>query len=365
MRARIDNLTGIRGFAALWVVAFHAQNVSDVPYRLGSFVSHGFYGVDLFFVLSGFVLSLVYVSRLPECFSRSWYRKYLVRRFAKIYPLHILTLMLSISLVVAARHFHYRFMSDVEDTPFTALCQAFLVHAFGINRQISWNTVSWSVSAEWFAYTVLLAPMAYGLRYVNIHWIAVLTVILWIALLMLGTFVFHEGLNLTTSGILRITPEFLGGYLLFRIVENTRQGWIWTLAGFLLIPAACLSSHLAFLLLPGIVALLAGLYAGGRLVDAIFGNRLAIIVGEASYSIYLTQVYTLIAINQVIRRLHITIGQTGLAVLVIGITIVVAGLGFLTFRFVEEPLRLAMLARFGSRETSASAADAQVAATIA
>lgn len=167
---RIDNLTGVRAVAALWVVLFHL-NVSATPVhgRLGKVVEHGMYGVDLFFVLSGFVLSMVYTGRMPERFRWSAYRDFLLRRFAKIYPLHLLTLLAMIGLVAVAARLHFAFSSGAANTPWTAICAALMLNAFGLS-DLGWNVPSWSVSAEWFAYSVLFthdfpaAWRAHGVR---------------------------------------------------------------------------------------------------------------------------------------------------------------------------------------------------------
>ena len=135
---RIDNLTGVRAVAALWVVLFHLNRLQTPLHgRLGRVVEHGLHGVDLFFVLSGFVLSLVYTGRVPERFSWESYRAFLLRRVAKIYPLHLLTLLLTIAMVRLATHLHYNFSAGAENTTWTALCSVLMVHAWGLTRELS------------------------------------------------------------------------------------------------------------------------------------------------------------------------------------------------------------------------------------
>jgi peptidoglycan/LPS O-acetylase OafA/YrhL len=77
---RIPELDGLRGLAALAVVLYHAEP-DLVPY--------GWAGVDLFFVLSGYLITTVIFERLgDETFLRDFYR----RRAVRIWPVYYLTL---------------------------------------------------------------------------------------------------------------------------------------------------------------------------------------------------------------------------------------------------------------------------------
>src|SRR6478735_12558 len=89
MRDEIRPLTAIRGLAALWIVVHHIQptwwpNAGAVPSLA---MSMGYTAVDIFFVLSGFILSDVYrrltLSRLPQ---------FWLRRLLRIYPLTLCVL---------------------------------------------------------------------------------------------------------------------------------------------------------------------------------------------------------------------------------------------------------------------------------
>jgi len=93
----IAQLTGLRGIAALGVVLHHAANQLG-----GDWYLRGQPMVDVFFVLSGFVISYVYLAKGPvawPAFARA--------RFARIYPLHIATaLAMALAGVLLARASH-------------------------------------------------------------------------------------------------------------------------------------------------------------------------------------------------------------------------------------------------------------------
>src|SRR5438552_11928319 len=71
-------LTGLRGIAAFWVVLFHLDAAHVVP-----FIRNGYLGVDIFFILSGFILSHVYTPRVTG-FSLTQYRQFLCVRLSRI-----------------------------------------------------------------------------------------------------------------------------------------------------------------------------------------------------------------------------------------------------------------------------------------
>jgi peptidoglycan/LPS O-acetylase OafA/YrhL len=175
---RIDNLTGVRAFAACWVVVHHLQENAVNRINLGPVADSGWLGVDIFFVLSGFVLSKVYAPRMGR-FTLSWYRSFLIRRLAKIYPMHIITFLLMALLLATAHQLHYSFHSVSDNTWWSALCNILMVHAFGFNKIQSWNVYSWSVSAEWFAYAFLLTPVLIFLKGRRPVVLLLLTAALW------------------------------------------------------------------------------------------------------------------------------------------------------------------------------------------
>jgi peptidoglycan/LPS O-acetylase OafA/YrhL len=365
---RIDALTGIRGLAALWVALFHLHiSDSGTWLHLGPVAAHGAWGVDIFFILSGMILSLVYCPKMPSTISRRWFGRFLLRRIAKIYPLHLLTLLATIGLVVLAASRHYQFHAvNTEYTAWSAIANLFLLHALGVTRHLSWNTASWSVSAEWFAYLVLFVPMVSLLRRVRLAWVIGLALSMWLGLVLLAAFGLHTPIaELSYRGVLRIVPEFLCGYALFRILEiaKPRRGDIFWMSGIAGILCLCFFSGLTFLLAPCIGLVLLGLYWGGPLADAVWGNRLAVRIGEASFSIYLQQEFFQIAFNQAARRVvipHTVIAAIALVALYI---VLVCVAGVLCFLYIEEPLRQAIIRRFDPH--SRPAAYTQVAATVA
>src|SRR6476646_6696636 len=90
----IRALTSVRGIAAWWIVLFHFREY--VPLLNNSsidIVGHGYLAVDLFFELSGFVIALNYGRFFRNLNMMEWFR-FLGRLLARIYPLHLLMLLI-------------------------------------------------------------------------------------------------------------------------------------------------------------------------------------------------------------------------------------------------------------------------------
>ena len=98
-RAGLHALTGIRFFAAIWVMAFHFGAAftarAHMPHLVTVFLEHGELGVALFFMLSGFILFYTYQDNLQT--PRDIY-KFFVARFARLYPVYFLAILIGIPL---------------------------------------------------------------------------------------------------------------------------------------------------------------------------------------------------------------------------------------------------------------------------
>jgi peptidoglycan/LPS O-acetylase OafA/YrhL len=109
--------------------------------------------VDLFFVVSGFVIARQYFGRVGDTASIG---RFLWRRLARIYPLHLATLAFYVVLAVAL-HFGIARTDNPARYPFSDLpAQLLLLHAFDGER-LTFNFPSWSLSAEMFCYVLFPA----------------------------------------------------------------------------------------------------------------------------------------------------------------------------------------------------------------
>lgn len=146
-------LTAIRGIAALWVVGLHLQfGLSLLGYPGGGAIfKPGYLAVDIFFILSGFVITAVHRDLTTVADGMD----FLIRRVFRLYPLHLFVLALLLGLwlrevILTGSHDPSQRLGDL---PIVALLlQPYVIHG------LTWNTVSWSIGVEILCY--LLFPFA-------------------------------------------------------------------------------------------------------------------------------------------------------------------------------------------------------------
>jgi peptidoglycan/LPS O-acetylase OafA/YrhL len=155
---RLRELDGLRGVLALYVACFHLSNPFPELIRfLAEFapiVRHPGFAVDVFFVLSGLVMSYVYRAQFAEGVTRERYRSFFAARIARLYPVHLALLLL---LVVAALLRAFATGTPMPDSGrygwATALASLLMLHGPWVGY-LSWNYPAWSISAEFHAYAV-------------------------------------------------------------------------------------------------------------------------------------------------------------------------------------------------------------------
>ena len=94
---RFESLDGLRGVAAIAVVLFHIRWSNHVTET--HFVRESYLFVDLFFILSGFIITRAYGDQIRTLHQAS---KFLILRFFRLYPLHIAVLLVCVLYEMAS-----------------------------------------------------------------------------------------------------------------------------------------------------------------------------------------------------------------------------------------------------------------------
>ena len=343
---RLDGLTGLRALAAVWVLAFHYSRGPLQPLgtaHASPFIDLGFLGVDLFFMLSGFVIWHVHGRELAQPQLRSFGR-FLCLRLARLYPLHLFTLVLLACVVLLRPHWDDAPVNPADYTTRQFFLHLALVQSWGFTRHLAWNYPSWSVSAEWFCY--LMFP-ALALLFARAGRRGTMAGILLMLLTIGATYVtvFNKDLDQAVGGatLLRAGPEFFLGCLLRRLSGEVKMAhWPWTpilaalAAGWVASFATPLPVEL--LALPLFAALILAVGVSDGAVARLLRLRPVVAVGAASYSLYLMQA----PVQQAALGLHRNLSPghpwRDAAIIAAYVVLLTAGTT-LVHRYVENPAR--------------------------
>lgn len=358
-------LTSMRFLAAFWVVMFHYWPKLDLGAATGwtpGFVAQGYLGVELFFVLSGFILCHVYLEAFGT--EKFKYGSFLWARLARVYPLHLATLIgvgvLALGATIAG------FSIDGNIVSWASLpANLTMTHAWGLAPQAAWNHPSWSISAEWFAY---LTFPAFAFAAWKLRARPGLALVLATGALfgLYAAFQALAGFSLTQAtihwGALRIVPCFALGcaaYLAWRSGGLKRPGMMALATTALIIACAALQmwDGLTVALFAVLLIALAGLSGRGGPLE----SKTGVWLGEISYSVYMVCVpWKLLAINAASR---LTGGSEHLPWwLWIAIVVAIVPIAGLSHHLIERPARDAMR-RWADRRASKGRRQIQPAAS--
>jgi peptidoglycan/LPS O-acetylase OafA/YrhL len=225
---QLQSLTPLRGIAALWVVLYHYAVIyfpSLHPESYSHFLQKGYLAVDLFFMLSGFVLAHVYHDAFNADAS-THYRKFLLARVARLYPLHLFVLCLFLATAIAARAAQYAATGKLEPIPLEGARSlgALVANLFMLQglkaSELSWNYPAWSISVEFMAYLAFpfVLPLIWRARWSSKVLLAafVLGALACFAYWTKDDFNQWDG----PKTLLRCLPEFVFGMLLYGIYRR-------------------------------------------------------------------------------------------------------------------------------------------------
>lgn len=137
----LAQLTSLRFFAALHVLAFHSVQLTEAPALVTNFVNNGYLSVSFFFILSGFILTHSYVDKMSD---RHDFRRFAIARFARTYPVYLLALVVALPQI-----------TQPFDNPLMALATLGLIQAWCPPTSMNgffWNSPGWTLSVEFFFY---------------------------------------------------------------------------------------------------------------------------------------------------------------------------------------------------------------------
>lgn len=365
-RPALPALTGIRFFAAMYVVFYHSHlpaKLTELHLMAGAaMIRNGLLAVPLFFILSGFILSYTYEGQIEQ---RGAPKRFWEARFARIWPLYAVSLVLSSLINHTTPH-----------SWSTVIATLFMVQAwnpFNMGMAGSWNFVCWTLSTEAFFY--LLFPLIQLWLERRRVWVIWLVSILAVAIgvgFATGSINYEDtrGLHSIPLALVHV-PEFLvgvcAGNLFLRLRTHQASGessWTSSPGGIATYVAAvasiwCLcqpSPYLAAGTTLTFGVLLFCLAAERSLLQKFLSTRLLIIAGQISYGIYLLQWPCKAAVNDICGWLHIE----SIPVRFYADCVVLILLSTATFYGIEEPSRRAIRSLFARRSPRMATAGSRV-----
>lgn len=344
VRGEIVALTSLRGLAALAVVMQHfsATAQEHAAVMIPSLVPHGYVAVDLFFVLSGFIMSYTYLAsfqaRGPGAF---W--PFFVKRVARIVPLNTAVLGLFVLAGVASgavlgRNIFYQSDRLWFDLPANVL----LLQGLGVGANL--NGPSWSISVEFAAYLLFpaLTLLVFGAgRWWVVGPLAGVLALVWLAAMQTRLGLGIDGMPLN---LVRCVAEFAIGMGCYRVSRAVRWAVVFRRDGvavaFAVAAAAFMAGRVdlfAVLMFPGVIVALA---VNRGWVARVMGHGALHGLGEVSFSLYLIHQLFRPLDLVVLRAVHpAPLGMVGALGFALAGSLAVVPFAWVTYRVVERPGR--------------------------
>ncbi len=342
---RFNAIDVFRGIAAIMVVLHHMQFVPLLS--TVTFVSQSYIFVDLFFVLSGFVITH---SNYPKLTNFSSIKPFVVKRFNRLYPLHLFNLILLLLLEVS-RYIIDTYITKLsypvfskERTFLSFIANLTFTQSLHLFDRLTWNTPSWSLSVEFYTYLIWACSLVVFRKKLWVIYCLSFSLLAWFI-------IYHQG-NIIYSfdyGIVRGLYGFYIGMLTYQL--NTRfqlkkrmatfmtvaEGIILTLT----IAAISLFSLRESWLMPFLFALVLFVFSHekGRISHLLASKRLSFL-GKLSYSYYLNHMialyFTDIFVFKVIKMPHTVAGDLFYIIFCLGC---IHLMSIFTYRYIEFVLQ--------------------------
>jgi peptidoglycan/LPS O-acetylase OafA/YrhL len=353
---KIESLESIRGIAALLVVLHHIPDWNAVIHDV-RFLRNGYVLVDLFFVLSGFVIYKAYVDKLGTV---AQLIRFQFLRFGRLYPVHLLFLMVFVAIEASKYFAQSRYGLAMPNTgPFKESgWSAFVEHVFLLQaigptgNALTFNSAAWSISVEFYTYLIFGLTVLFASRFK--HLIFAVFVCVSVGLLMART-------TFGSTDFVRCIAGFFTGCLTALLSQKS------TLRLHSALPGAIFLALIAFLALRSgselnsftyvitaalTAALILSLTAStGGWLHALLKLRFLTWLGTISYSVYMSHTAVIWAVNQVFRvllkrpvlflddRMTPQLPVLAAAVSYVVVVVCVLIVSHLSYKFVEEPMR--------------------------
>jgi peptidoglycan/LPS O-acetylase OafA/YrhL len=287
-------LTGVRFFAALAVFTFHSGagflQGRGLPSAIAGILNNGYLGVSLFFVLSGFILTYTHQN---DTFNGRFICDFYVARFARIYPVYLLALLIALPIVFSSL------------SPGVVATELVMLQAWtppDSSAGFAWVFQAWTLSVELFFYLCFPAILFWANRLTPgaTAFVAAAAAILIVTFGLSSVCPNTPEIPYLSSTAIWIpvfrTAEFVYGVMLCRLtvfhprLSKAIGGHLYELllsALILIVLAVATDVHLKGLVTVLVGVLIVQLSGGYGAISAALSTKPLILLGGASYALYL------------------------------------------------------------------------------
>jgi exopolysaccharide production protein ExoZ len=342
---KIHSIQCLRAFAAILVVYHHSLNLEAAygrSYQQSFYHLHNFaaIGVDVFFVISGFIIS--YIG--SEMMGKSLAREFLTKRFVRVNPIYYLFSFLTFCVYLPRKTYHFSIVESIK---------TIVILPIEISKSFIWPilNVGWTLSFEWYFYIMFSLLIFANIRFKE-----------W---LMFSMIVLLVLLNLVVSREFSVT-RFVTNPILLEFGFGILIGWLYK-KGSVSPVLACSSLIISILWFASLIYWGFGnIEGGGPVVDGCLALRRVLlwgipsaflvfgclfleknkyvaafwklnilqILGAASYSIYLVHTMLFLLIDSIFKRIgHYYLDFMALIQLFIGVAA-----GIFCHYYIEKPI---------------------------
>lgn len=340
----INSLTGIRAVAALWVLFGHYSYLAltdemKLIEPIIKVTSSAYAGVDLFFVLSGFIISYVYAKHMNS-WDKSLINRFWRNRFARIFPVYLFSTLASSFILLVALFWGHKFQDESAEV---ISFENFIFNVLGIQEWIQRPSIygpAWSVSSELLGYLLfpLIALASSKVRRIPAILSAMATLVL--------LYLFAPEQAFISGKLFQFLIQFVFGVLVWKLslvlpnllsrkqIRVARIG-LWICA--FTTVASALESRSSHAALTIIFASLVYLYSLKQSQDTFLSRKPIVALGLASYSLYMTHRF----MQYLWSALGIESSPSYLLRFTVLLVSVLAAIGIslVVYKVIEEPAR--------------------------
>ena len=252
------------------------ENLETLPFNiiLNLFYRFGDYGVHMFFCISGFIMSYVYLDKTEDTKAKTFF----VSRFSRLYPLHFITLIAVLFIQQYSLHTTQKYQLFQFNDLYHFVLHLGFISAWGLEKGYGFNQPIWSVSLEIICYFLFFIAAVKSKK------LNLLTAFILLVFVVIGNKVII-GSSDTHSDLISCIQLFLTGMIVFQLSKKYKKKNLLFFAIVLLF-LSLVGNFKIFVFCPAVL-LLVVLLENDLL--KLISKKLFSFLGNLTYSIYLWQ----------------------------------------------------------------------------